>query len=347
MTRLSRRLSIIILLMLSFGIMGQSLAQDCTYDLSKADYNLLNNATNASVNSKTQPLSTLDFTLNTDFEGVSKDGTLKLEAKGQWKIADGSTSNPRIQLTVDGTFKLNKETKPFKLEARYIDGYIYIQYTDESVTPAKTSEWVKYKLTTLIAKSIGIPEGLIENMFSPSAMANSGKATLVPPIDIGGVDLCKYVSMERKDDTEVNGTQSAHYQVDVDAVRLLSSPEFIKILLTGMSLSGGTLPGDLGGMGGLGGLGGTMDPNDPQAAQMFGMMIQMFVSKLNISVEPYVDLKANHFARTQINMELGLGGGMMSTSSSKTTIKVDLDLNWTGYGEKPVIEEPKDAVLGK
>jgi len=38
---------------------------------------------------------------------------------------------------------------------------------------------------------------------------------------------------------------------------------------------------------------------------------------------------------------------MMSTSSSKTTIKVDLDLNWTGYGEKPVIEEPKDAVLGK
>ncbi len=298
-----------LLLALVLAVVPAALAQDETFGLSQADYDLWTSA-----NAATAGVDTLSFDFTAAFAAnglTDTDVSAKLQGTG---MLDTNSDNPQFQLDVTGTVGDTNQMSDVTFGLRVVDGYLYVN--DGSGWQGRTLESAMGTVSSMLgtgmeASGANIDPSQIESGDLSGLAGMSGVSDAMSAL--GDLQPSDFISLVRSD-----MGNDAVFTLNFDLGKLLASPSVAPMLGSAM-----------------GGTSGDMTPE--QAQQMGAMMAGMF-STSTISFAEYVDGSTVNRAMFDVNIPLdmmGAGAGM----------SVNFDLSLSGVNEPVSVEAPADATM--
>jgi hypothetical protein len=305
---------VLVVLALVLATVSTAFAQADTLGASQEDFDLWTSANETSGAFKTVAF---NFTASFEISGIQdSNGSANLTGTG---VISSDQENPLVQLDVTGTVVEGDKTTPVNAGLRVVDGNIY--YNDG------TSGW-KYR--TLAEAMSGVSSELsgVTGDSSDSGSAG-GLGSLMGMQGVGeamsaveGLKPSDFLKLTRTDD----GGQ-AHFALNVDIAKLLTSPSLAPLFGTLMSM-GGTSDSS------------TPAMTDAQMQQMQAMIGGMF-STATIGFDEYVDASSKLVNRAVLAINLPLD----ALVGPGAAVKLNFDISLSNYDAPISVEAPADAVL--
>jgi hypothetical protein len=307
---------VLAVLALVLATVSAAFAQADTLGASQEDFDLWTSANETSGAFKTVAF---NFTASFEISGIqNSNGSANLTGTG---VISSDQENPQVQLDVTGTVVEGDKTTPVNAGLRIVDGNIY--YNDG------TSGW-KYR--TLADAMSGVSSELsgVTGGSSDSGSAG-GLGSLMGMQGVGeamsaveGLKASDFLKLTRTDE----GGQ-AHFALNVDIAKLLTSPSLAPLFGTLMSMGGGSSSDSS-----------TPAMTDAQMQQMQAMIGGMF-STATIGFDEYVDPSSKLVNRAVLAINLPLDA-MVGPGAA---IKLNFDISLSNYDAPISVEAPADAVL--
>lgn len=306
MNRLFRTGIVLSLLALILVAVPGAFAQEPTFGLSDADYELFTTANAASAAFDDVAL---DFTLSLTAAGLT-DEDVTANLTGSASIAMSGLLN----LTVSGEVNDGTTTTPVNLELRAVDNMLYINTGDGSGWQGGPLDQIASSFTSGFAEGMGgalpvDPEALASGDLS-DVMGNEQMMTAMSALS--AIDPESFIAITRSD---ADGL--AQYNIALSITDLMQDPAV-------SSLLGGTM-------------GGGQEMTAEQQQQM-GMMMSMMFSNAVLSLDQYVDQSSNMVERAVLTFSLPLD--MLVGPGAAIDLSFDIDI--TGYNQGVSVEAPAE-----
>ena len=309
-----RTSSLCILMALIILVVPSIFAQEETFGLSDADFELFT-AANAAI-SEVSSFS-FDFTASFSTTGTGEDVSANLSGSG---ALGGDEENPVFQLAVTGDVQSEGESQPVELEIRLVDNIIY---TNDG------SGWQGEKADELMSELGSMAGGMTGTNLDPEDITSGDLSDLAgmegmseAMAALSQLEPNEFISMSRTDSDGL-----AQFTIELSISDLLSSPSLAPLFMMGMT-GGASVEG--------------MEIDEEQMAAMAGMFAAMF-SEATVTFEEYVDPATMLVHRAVLDINIPVPD--MSGSGQATTIALGFDISLSGFDEPVTVEAPADAVM--
>lgn len=308
-----RTFSLYILMALVLVLAPSIFAQDETFGLSDADFALMGAASAATFESDSL---TFDFTAEFTLAGTGE-GDISANLSGSGALSNVSE---QFQLVVSGDLVSAGETTPLNLEVRLVDGILY--FNDGTGWKGQSADDALSEVGSLAGGMTGSdvdPEDIASGDLSGLAgMEGVGEAMEA----LSSLEPSEFITMSRTDSGDV-----AQFTTSVSISDLLASPALAPMLM--MGLSGGASAED-------------MEMSAEQMAQVSGMLTAMF-AEATVTFDQYIHTTDSLLERVVLDISVPLPD--MTGSGQSTTIALNFDASFGGFGEAVSVEAPADAVM--
>ena len=320
MFRKSRLVLIFAVLMMLLAVIAPTFAQEDTFGLSADDYALF-----AGANGQSMTFNSLGFDYALDLNVAGVPGTevaIKLNGTGAVDTATGAA-----QFTIIGNANTGTGDTPVNIEVRLIDDILYLNLGDGNGWVGAPAEDALDSFTTGLGSALPVDPAELasgEFMNDPAAMeAMNGVMEA-----FSSLNAADYVAISRGADETVMDLNTAHFTVNLDIAKFLSSPAFTQLMTTAGSVAGEEATGGM---------------DMAQMAPMIGMMFQ----DTTFSFDQYVSVDDSMARRGVLNFALNIDPAMMGGSADSDPINIGLmlDVNNISYDQPVSVEVPADVTM--
>jgi hypothetical protein len=306
MKRLFRTGMILSLLALILVAVPGAFAQEPTFGLSDADYELFTtaNSTSAAFDDVA-----LDFTLSLTAAGLA-DEDVTANLTGSAAIATSGL----FSLTVGGEVNDGTTATPVNLEVRVVENMLYVNVGDENGWQGGPLDQIASGLTGAFTQGMGgalpvDPEALAGGDLS-GMMGNEDMMSAMSALST--LDPESFIAITRSD---ADGL--AQYNIALSIADLLQDPAIASLM--GSQMGGG-------------------QEMTAEQQQQMGMMMSMMFSNAVVSLDQYVDQGTNLVERAVLTFSLPLD--MMVGPGAAIDLSFDIDI--TGYNQGVTVEAPAE-----
>lgn len=309
-----RMVAVLAVFALLLGLIPASLAQDMTFGLSEADYNVLTaaNAATAAANS-----AQFSFTANLTATAEGESGSINLTGTGAFDTAAGA-----FQLTLDGQADMGDGSgpQPLNAELRATGGSVYF------MVPALLGpQW----LSISPEEASMFMEGFSDSLpFDPTALASGDMSGLEGMEGMGDMTEAltalatlqpeNYVSMTRNGDV---------FSTTVDVTGLLGSEEMQAFIRESMAANAEEL--EESGM------------TEAEINQMLASLPSA-LQGTNVTIDQHVT--NGMVTRTVINFALNVDPTVFGETGDAANIALNFDISLSGFDQPVSIAAPADAM---
>jgi hypothetical protein len=315
------RLVLIFAVLMMLAIIAPTFAQEETFGLSSDDYALF---TSANGQSMTFNSIGFDFILDLNVAGVPEsEVAIKLNGTGAV-----DTSAEAAQFTITGNANTGSGDTPVNIEIRIVDGNIYFDLGDGNGWMGMPLDQAMESFTSGLGSALPVdPAALASGDLSSNPEAMQAMSGVMQALST--VNPADYIAISRGDDETVMDMNAAHFTVDLDVAKFLSSDAFTQLLTAGGQMAGSTDS--------------TNGMDMSQMAPMIGMMFQ----DTTLTFDQYVGSEDSMTHRGVLNFALNINPAMMggSADSKPINIGLTLDVNNISYDQPVSVEVPADAQM--
>lgn len=285
-----------LLALLLAALTPAAVAQEETFGLGAEDYELLTSAIGQS----------------SEFDSLGFDFTVTLTATGEEPVnvnlagtglIGENEAGPVLQITLGGTAETEGESQPVTFELIVIDNVAYVN---------DGSGWQGQKLEDILEDFGSMSPVPLDSIMGGGDMAENPEAMegMMEAMNaLGEINPADYVSMSRSGDEMVGDANTAHFTINVDAGKFLSSDAFTALMGAGMAMSG--------------------DENMAQQAEGMGQMLAMMFQDMNVALDYFVGTDDNMVRRFMFDFSMGVNPAMMGASSDAQPVDVQLTIDAT------------------
>jgi hypothetical protein len=321
MFRKSRLILIFTVLMMLLAIVAPTFAQEETFGLSGEDYALF---TAANGQSMTFNSIGFDFAFDMSVAGVP-DTEVAIKLNGTGAVDTGAGA---AQFTITGNANMGTGDTPVNIEIRLLDDILYMNLGDGNGWVGMPAEDAMNSFTSGLGSALPVDPAALASgdiMNDPATMqAMSGIMEA-----FSSLNAADYVAISRGADETVMDMNAAHFTVNLDIAKFLSSESFTQLLTAGSEMAGGAEA--TGGM------------DMAQMAPMLGMMFQ----DTTFAFDQYIGVDDSMTHRGVLNFALNINPAMMGGSADSKPINIGLllDVNNIAYDQPVSVEVPADVTM--
>lgn len=314
------RLILIFAILMMMAVIAPTFAQEETFGLSSDDYALF---TSANGQSMTFNSIGFDYILDINVAGVpNSEVAIKLNGTGAV-----DTAAQAAQFTITGNANTGSGDAPVNIEIRVVEDNIYFDLGDGNGWVGMPLEDAMNSFTSGLGSSLPInPSELASGDLTSDPAAMQAMSGIMDAFS--SINAADYVAISRGADETVMDMNNAHFTVNLDIAKFLSSEAFTKLMTTAGSVAGQEATGGM---------------DMAQMAPMIGMMFQ----DTTFSFDQYVGVDDSMTHRGVLNFALNINPAMMGGSSDSKPINVGLmlDVNNINYDQPVSVEVPADAKM--
>ncbi len=307
------RLSMLLLVLaLVLAIVPAVLAQD-TLGASQDDYNLW---TSANASFATVNTASYSFTAKLAVTGMS-DPTQNVTANlsGTGVLDKTDPNNPAFQLDVTGSYAQGTQSTNVNVGVRIVGGNLY--YTEDG------TNWTGTKLSDAMS-SFG--QGFAQGAgISPTEVSSAGLSDLASSPEaaqmmqaLSQLKLSDFLTLTRSDN---NG--KAHFNLNIDIAKLLSSPSFQSMMSTMASSTTGA------------------EATQAADVQQQLAMAQMLFSTAKINFDEDVDPSTKMVSEAVFDLNLPLD----SIMGQGAGVTANFDISLSNYNQPVTVTAPANATM--
>lgn len=320
MFRKSRLILMFAVFMMLLAVIAPTFAQEETFGLSSDDYALF---TSANGQSMTFNSIGFDYILDLSVAGVpGSEIAIKLNGTG---VADTAAS--AAQFTINGNANMGSGDTPVNIEIRIVDDNFYLNLGDGNGWSGMPLQDAMNSFTSGLGSALPInPAELASGDMSSNPAAMQAMSGVMEALST--VNPADYVAISRGADESIMDMNTAHFTVNLDIAKFLSSDAFTKLLTSASSMAGQEATGGA---------------DMAQMAPMIGMMFQ----DTTFSFDQYIGTDDNMTHRGVLDFALNVNPAMMGGGADAKPINVGLtlDVNNISYNQPVSVEVPADAKM--